>query len=152
MDMQTGIQVAAAFLGSIGFALLWKVKGKQVWYSGIGGALTWLVYLLVYHSAESYFIGNFAAAIFVGVYAELMARVNRAPATIFLASSAVPLIPGASLYYMMVRFVEGDLPDAFMYGETALVIAIAISLGFMVVTILHKYTNALTGRLKGKRN
>ena len=41
----------------------------------------------------------------------------------------MPLIPGASLYYMMVRFVEGDLPDAFMYGETALVIAIAISLG-----------------------
>ena len=57
---------------------------------------------------EGNFIPYFIASIFVAIYAEVMARVNRAPAPIFLTAAAVPLIPGGSLYYTMAGLVNGD--------------------------------------------
>ena len=91
------IQTLAAFVGSMGFAIFFKMKGKQIVLAVVGGAVTWVVYLLVQHFIEGYFVPYLAASIFVGIYAEIMARVNKAPATIFLTASAVPLIPGGRL-------------------------------------------------------
>ncbi len=132
-------QIIAAFVGSIGFAIFFKMKGKQIALAGVGGAITWAVYLLVQQQIEGYFIPYFLAAIFVAVYAEVMARVNRAPATIFLTATAVPLIPGGSLYYTMAGLVNGDHELFVTSGEAAMTIALAISLGFVVVAILARY-------------
>ena len=88
------IQTIAALLGSIGFAIFLRMKGKQIILAGIGGAVTWLVYLLIHNYIDGFFIPDLISSIFVGIYAEIMARVNKAPATIFLTAAAVPLIPG----------------------------------------------------------
>jgi uncharacterized membrane protein YjjB (DUF3815 family) len=140
MDM---IQVLSSFVGSLGFAIVLKIRGKQLIYAGVGGALTWFVYLMAYGYLQSYFWGNLAAAFFVAVYAEIMARVNKAPATIFLTASAVPLIPGANLYKMMFAIVSQDSVTATQNGTTALVIALAISLGFVAVAVINRYLNRL---------
>ena len=78
------VQLMSAFLGSIGFAIILKIKGKQIVYAGIGGLVTWLIYLLTFEELHSDFTCNLIAAVFVAVYAEVMARINKAPATIFL--------------------------------------------------------------------
>lgn len=39
------IQIAAAFIGSLGFAVFLKMKGKQVLMAGVGGGLTWALFL-----------------------------------------------------------------------------------------------------------
>ena len=135
------IQTIAAFIGSIGFAIFFKMKGKQIVLAGVGGAVTWVVYLLVQHFIEGYFVPYLAASIFVGIYAEIMARVNKAPATIFLTAAAVPLIPGGSLYYTMLGLVEQDEDLFAQSGIAALTIALAISLGFVVVALANKYIN-----------
>ena len=135
------IQTTAAVLGSIGFAIFFKMKGKQIVLAGIGGAVTWIVYLLIQHFIEGYFVPYLVASIFVGIYAEIMARVNKAPATIFLTAAAVPLIPGGSLYYTMLGLVEQDEELFATSGVAALTIALAISLGFVVVALANKYIN-----------
>lgn len=141
-------QLLAAFSGSIGFALVLKIKGKQILYAGIGGAVTWWIYLITYEYLGNYFTCNLIASIFVAVYAEIMARVNRAPATIFLTAAAVPLIPGGRLYYTMYGLVSENEAMFLESGKTAIVIALAISLGFVVVAVFNKYLN----RLKRIRN
>ena len=140
------IQTAAAFLGSIGFAIFFKMKGRQIVLAGLGGAVTWVVYLFMQHFVEGYFVPYLAAAIFVGIYAEIMARVNKAPATIFLTASAVPLIPGGSLYYTMLGLVEKNEALFAESGVAALTIALAISLGFVVVALTNKYINIFMKR------
>ena len=132
-------QVIAALVGSIGFAIFFKMKGKQIVLAGIGGAITWAVYLLAAEYFDGNFIPYFIAAVFVALYAEVMARVNRAPATIFLTATAVPLIPGGSLYYTMAGLVNGDHELFATSGEAAMTIALAISLGFVVVAIFARY-------------
>jgi len=132
-------QIIAAFVGSIGFAIFFKMKGKQITLAGIGGAVTWAVYLFAAQQFDGNFIPYFIAAVFVALYAEVMARVNRAPATIFLTATAVPLIPGGSLYYTMAGLVNGDRELFSASGEAAMTIALAISLGFVVVAIFARY-------------
>ena len=136
------IQVIAAFFGSIGFAIILKIRGKQITYAGIGGMLTW-IYLVVYPLVDSYFWGNLIASLFVAVYAEVMARVNKAPATIFLTAAAVPLIPGRNLYYMMFGLVNEDYHLAYSNGVAALLISLAIGLGFVVIAVSNRYLNRL---------
>lgn len=135
------LQLAAAFLGSVGFAIILQIKGKQIIYAGIGGLLTWLVYLLMFDQLQNNFICNLTAAIFVAVYAEIMARVNKAPTTIFLTAAAVPLIPGGKLYYTMFGLVSEDKNMFVENGTDAVIIALAISLGFVAVAVVNKYLN-----------
>lgn len=140
------IELIAAFAGSIGFAMILNIKHKQVFFAGLGGILSWGVYLVVYHFVGSYFIANFLAAVFVAVYAEIMARVNRAPTTIFLTAAAVPLIPGRNLYETMYGIVTENYASARINGVTTLVIALAIGLGFVFVTVIFNFVNRYNSR------
>ncbi len=136
-------QMIAAFVGSIGFAIVLRIKGRQIIYAGIGGFITWGIYLLAYGEFESYFLANFIAAVFVAVYAEIMARVNKAPSTIFLTAAAVPLIPGGNLYYTLFGLLSENEEMTVTNGTTAAVVAVAISLGFVFVAVINKYVSKL---------
>lgn len=146
------VQLGAAFLGSIGFALILKIKGKQIFYAGIGGLVTWFIYLMTFEQLHSDFLCNLIASVYVAIYAEIMARVNKAPATIFLTAAAVPLIPGGRLYYTMFGLVSEDQAMFVENGTAAIIIALAISLGFVFVAVVNKYVNRfLYGRRKKKQ-
>ena len=140
------VQIIAALVGSVGFAIFFKMKGRQIALAGLGGAVTWMVYLFVQSFVTGYFVPYFAAAVFVAVYAEIMARINRAPATIFLTAAAVPLIPGGSLYYTMAGLVNKDEVLFTQSGEAAIVIALAIAMGFVVVAVITRYIRAFLNR------
>ncbi|MBR3786189.1 MAG: threonine/serine exporter family protein [Firmicutes bacterium] len=137
------IQLGAAFVGSIGFAIFLKMKGKQIFYAGLGGLVTWFIYLMVFEMCQSDFVSNLIAAVFVGVFAEVMARVNRAPSTIFLTAAAIPLIPGGKLYYTMYGLVSKDQVLFVESGMDAVIIALAISLGFVVVAVIKRYADKI---------
>lgn len=141
------IQLLAAFIGSIGFAIFLKIKGKQILYAGIGGMVTWGIYLLAFEQLHSDFLCNLIAAVFVAFYAEIMARVNKAPATIFLTAAAVPLIPGGKLYYALYGLVTENRQMFVESGVSCIIIALSISLGFVVVTVINKYINRILTKL-----
>lgn len=133
------IQIIMAFIGCLGFALLFNMKKRQVIYSGIGGGLAWIIYLIFSDILGGLFLPNLIASVFVGAYSELMAKVNKAPATIFFISVAIALIPGASLYYAVDSLLDRDLEAAAYNGNNALTIAIAISMGIVLVTLINKF-------------
>ena len=133
------VQIITAFIGCIGFALLFNMKKKQVIYSGIGGALAWVIYLVMADLLGGLFMPTLIASVFVGIYSESMAKINKAPASIFFISVAIALIPGASLYYAVDGLLERDLEAAAYNGNNALTIALAISMGIVLVTLVNKF-------------
>ena len=80
-------------------------------------------------------------SIFVAAYAQVMARVNKAPATIFQTICVFPLVPGPNLYYMMYCIVMEEHEMAVSEAITLLVTCLGIALGFIVIEILNKYIN-----------
>ena len=140
------IQIVTAFIGCIGFAMLFNMKKRQVIYSGIGGAAAWAIYLLLTEFFGGLFLPTLVASVFVGVYSEVMAKINKAPATIFFTSVAIALIPGASLYYAMDSVMDRNIEAAAYNANNALTIALAISMGIVLVTLINKFKNELKKR------
>ena len=133
------LQLVSCTIGCIGVCFWYNGKGKQLFFTAVGAFLTWGVEVLAHSLTDSNFMSTFLAAVFVAFYAELMARVCRAPSTIFLTAGAFPLVPGASLYSSMHNAVLGEFMPAAYNLFQVIAVAMAIALGFIVVSILRRY-------------
>lgn len=138
LDNAYYVQIISAFVGSFGFAIFFNIKGKKIPYAGLGGGATWWVYLIL-QTYLGAFVATLIASIFVGIFAEVMARISRTPATIFLTAAAIPLIPGSSLYYTMAGMLLENSEQIRTCGIRCITLALAIALGFMIVAITNKY-------------
>ena len=113
------------------FALLFHVRREKLLLASLGGLLAWSVYLLMGRFSDQDVVRYFVASVVLTVYAELLARRVKCPATLFLVTAAVPLIPGGSLYHTMEYFMESDL-DAFSHqGLNTVLLAVAIAVGML---------------------
>lgn len=141
MTVNEIIQVLAGFVGSIGFAILFNIRGKKLVTAAMGGLFSWLLFILLSTFIESEPITYFVIAWVISTYAEIMARALKTPTTTFITTSLIPLIPGGSLYYTMANAFHGDL-DAFLQKAIyTLQLASALALGIIVSTAITKILN-----------
>lgn len=146
------VQLIAAFLGSIGFAMLFHLRGKLVLPAGIGGLFCWGTYLLAEHFLGGLLIPSVIGSAFAALYAEFLARKLKAPATLFFVPTVISMIPGSTLYYTMSYAVQKDWELARSYGsqtiQYALGIAIGICLVWAILTMKGYVTEALRANQK----
>ncbi|MBR3137121.1 MAG: threonine/serine exporter family protein [Clostridia bacterium] len=128
------LQVLAAAAGTLGFSILFNSRPQRLLLGALGGGLTWFIYLLLARYILQDFICVAAAAAFGAVYSEIMARVCKAPATVFTILAEIALIPGGSLYLTMHHLVGGRQTQALQYGMHTLMVALAIALGIVFIT------------------
>ena len=128
------LQVLAAAAGTLGFALLFNSRPRRLVFGALGGGLTWVVYLILARYVGSDFLCVALAAAFGAGYAEVMARVCKAPATVFTILAEIALIPGGSLYITMHHLVGGRQAEALSYGLHTVTVALAIAVGIVLVT------------------
>lgn len=133
------IQLLAGTAACVGFAFLFRVRGVKVVYCGFGAALSWGAYLLVYHFYPTVFGATIAASMVCGFYAQIMARVNKAPATIFSTICLLLLIPGSSLYYTVYGVVTRNTALSSSKGIDLGMICFGIVLGFLVVEVANRF-------------
>ena len=128
------LQLATAFVGSLGFALLFHVKRERLLLASLGGLLAWGVYLLMGWVTDQDVVRYFVASVVLTVYAETLARVVKCPATLFLVTASIPLIPGGSLYQTMQFFMLNDLESFSRQALTTVLLAVAIAVGMLFPT------------------
>ena len=142
------IQILAGFVGSVGFAVLFNIRGKRLIAAAAGGLLSWLLFVVLSTYIASEAIRYFIVALVISAYAEVMARVLKSPTTTFITTSLIPLIPGGSLYYTMAHIFQGNT-DAFLQKAIyTLQLTSALALGIVVSTA---FTKVLYGVIKNKR-
>ena len=129
------IQLLSAFAG--GFALIFGMRRRYLFFASLGALLGWGVYLLTDSLLDSYFLPPLFAAAFAVTYAELMARALKTPATLFVIPAIIPLVPGGSLFYTMSYAVRGDAEGARLSGIQTLESALAIAFGISLVLALR---------------
>ena len=132
------IQLIAAFGGSLGFALLYRLRFRHLLFASFAGMLTWGVYLTVHSFVEGSFIPCLTASVFAVILSEILAHLRKCPATLFLLPSLIPLVPGGSLYYTMSSTVRGDLAAAGEYGLETVICAFAIAAGISFATVVRE--------------
>ncbi|MCQ2598069.1 MAG: threonine/serine exporter family protein [Treponema sp.] len=129
------IQVFTALLGSLGFAIIFKMKRRHLPAACIGGGATWVVYLLCVHFGLDVFFANLIATLFASAYSEVVRNLCKTPRTVFVIPAVVPLIPGSSLYYAMSAVVAEDESLAADYAVQTGLVAGAIAFGILLFTV-----------------
>lgn len=132
------IQILSGCVGTVGFGILFNIRGRRLLAAGLGGLLSWLLYVLLCRLIQSEALCYFLVALILGVYSGLLARILKTPAISFVITSLIPLIPGGSLYYTMASAYEGD-PAAFLEKAiSTLSLSAALALGIIVSAALTK--------------
>ena len=121
--------VLYATLSAFVFAVFFNVRGQKLIAAAIGGGFGWLFYeLTVSHGVlMQYFVASAAIAI----YAEVMARIQKAPITTYIAPALIPLVPGGDIYRAMLHALNGNNELFITVGIGALTVTGALTLGIV---------------------
>lgn len=131
--------VVLSFFASLGFAIVFQIRGRDLVYAGLGGALTRIVFLILMAFIPYRLVYAGLAAMFAAFYAEAMGTYKKVPSTMFLYPSIIPLIPADLLYFAIGGLV---LQEAHTFRDNMIncVLAlIGISVGFVIASTLSHY-------------
>lgn len=132
------VQLIAAFVGTLAFAVLFGVPRKYYLDSGLCGMLGWLLYLiLVRHTDLSVPFVVFFATAQVAFTALLLSILRKCPVTVFLICGIFPLVPGAGIFWTSYNIVANEYSAAVGTGFVALKVTVAIAFGILAVMELN---------------
>ena len=127
------IRSLAAGLGTIAFALMFRVRKRHFVDCGVLGTITWLAYMICIkiwnNEAIAVFVSGFAAVL----ASRVLAVLRRCPATVFLMTSLIPLLPGISLYRTIYYLLMGNAQISMHFGKLCFLTAFTIAVSIAVV-------------------
>lgn len=145
------VQLIMAFTSTMGFGLLFGLKFKHLLLGSFGGFISWFTYLALMQVQNDEFIGYLAAAAAGALYGELVARIAKAPATVFYIPAIVPLVPGGSLYRTMAAIVQKNARLTRVYGMATAKYAFAIAAGVSIVWATFAIVGNIVKNAKKKK-
>lgn len=125
-------------VGTLGFAAILHAP-KRAWFSsavlgGISYAMYWLLMQLGMSDPAAIFIASVAASLM----AQICARKIHMIATIFVALSIIPLVPGLGLYHCMELLGQGRNAEGLQTGVAAMISVMMIALGVAVGAFIFR--------------
>lgn len=145
------IQIAMAFGGTLGFCLLFNLPKRRIFLASLGGAVCWFIYLAGIRFGFDIFLASFFSSMFAGAYGEILARICKAPTTVFFIPAVVPLIPGSSLYNTMISVLRQEAALSRQYGIETLKFTLGISLGLSLMLAIDHFHHNISVRRKLRR-
>ncbi len=138
-------QAIAVFIGCCGFCILFNVHGRGMVLCVAGGVAAWMLYLLCCALGFDVYAANLFAAVFAALYAEVMARLRKCPATPYLVIATLPMLPGAGVYYTMSLGLDGEMMTAVGKGLETVGIAGSLAVGILLVSTVFRLINRRRG-------
>lgn len=145
------IQILMSVLGTIGFAIYFNVGIKRMFGIAMGGFLSWSLYLLIIKVSNSIFTASFLTSVIICIYAEIMARVEKTPATIFLIPSVISLLPGSSFYYAMAAALNMSATEFRQHATGMITISIGITSGIVIGAFVFSQILSVIAFFKRRR-
>ncbi|WP_160693206.1 threonine/serine exporter family protein [Clostridium sp. C2-6-12] len=142
-------QIIVAFFASLGFGIIFNIKGRNLIFAALGGGLSWFCYLSLTQNKISNILSLFIASIIFSIYSEICARYLKTPVTTIVICALIPLVPGAGMYYTMYETILGHVSNAVKLGIDTFASAGALALGVIFVSTITKQVTNLK-RVKEK--
>jgi len=131
-------KIAAVFVMGAAVGVMYRIPRNLLVYGGLNAALAWLVTGLLTAAGVDAVAANFFGGVALGAAAEALARLLRAPATIFVIPGFFPLVPGRDAYATMRHLVEGQYGPAMATGVQTVLTAGAIAFGIFVSVTVYR--------------
>jgi uncharacterized membrane protein YjjP (DUF1212 family) len=139
--------VIFGIIGSAAFAVFFKIRLRRIGFATLAILLTYALYLVMDYYAESVFAVTLVATIFAALCSEILARIIKAPATVFLIPAILPFVPGAGLYDTISYIVQGELSTAWTYGGQVVLYFLGIAVGLSVVASIFQLIYPVKNRI-----
>ena len=150
MDVQQlAFESIGALVACLAFAAIHRNNPKRIIFCGIGAVISWITCAITsYITHNDLFISCMIAAAAGTIVSEIFARVLKAPATIFLITAILPLVPGGSLYYATFYLVTKDQVNAKINGMETALCALGIAVGLILVSVGINIQREIAQRIK----
>ena len=145
------IKIIAGTIATFGFAILFRLKPSHWVFAMIDGLFACICYFAFTELFGGNFLPNLLAAFVASVFADLFARICKAPSTVFILPGCIALVPGGSLYYAMSNLLSENRDVAVEYFLTTLTVGIAIGGGIIAASLLRVVFQAISSKLKRKK-
>ena len=137
------IQVFSAFWAIALFSILTDTPKSSFRMRLFLGAFAWWAYLVINELTHSTLQAAFFSILAVAFLSHILARIKKAPVTVFLIAGILPSVPGAGIYRTVYYLIQGDqaLSTHYLIStlHTAGAIALAIFITDSVVNLVHLY-------------
>lgn len=132
------IQVISTFIAVIAVSIIYGVRKKLLPYCGLVGAVGWLVYLALDQCIDSKVLRMFFAALCVALISHILARIFKAPVTLFLIPGILPVVPGIGMYNIVYHMIIGNTEMVSFYFSETLQIAGVIALAIFIMDTIFR--------------
>lgn len=132
------IQVIGAFVAVAAASVTFGVSKRFLIYSGLAGAVSWFVYLLLLRNNVNELITVFAATLVSALLSHIFARALKAPVTIFQIPAILPTVPGVGMYRTVYYMIIGDKEMTGYYFSKTLQIAGMIAIGIFIMDTVFR--------------
>ncbi|PRH75847.1 hypothetical protein C6N75_28785 [Streptomyces solincola] len=124
------IQILAAVLLSVTFAVLLQQERITVLFVALNGGVAWVVYASIAVTAGgSSVMATATAAGTVGLFGQLMARWEHTSSLPYVTAAIGPLLPGSATYLGVLNIAQNNMDDGFTSLARAAALALAIAIG-----------------------
>lgn len=126
-------------LGAASVCFFFNLRIKRLGWAVLASFVTLIFYAGVqYAMPNDTFVPIFTATLFVGILSEIMARVIKTPATVFLVPAIIAFVPGSSLYYAVESAVMGDMNGLGSWSVICVLTLLALAVGICTATVLFR--------------
>lgn len=132
------IAAISAYVATLGFALIFNIRGRKLWAAAAGGSIGGVAYVWLLRYQISPVMAMFLSSVLFSFYSEICARYYHSPVTTFVICALLPLVPGGGMYETMVNVISGEVDMAVKVGLDTLSKAGALALGVIVVSTLTR--------------
>ena len=151
MSIDIIFRIIAGVISTIGFAIIFRLQVKHIPLAAIDGLVACVVYFVCLEFiSDDLFIANMLASFATAGFAEICARIGKAPSTIFLLPGCIALVPGGTLYQAMRCLLIKDYNEFGAQLLTTGKVAIAIGGGIIAVSIIRYFLNGFNTKKNKK--
>jgi uncharacterized membrane protein YjjB (DUF3815 family) len=144
------IKIIAGTISTLGFAILFRLKPSHWPFAMLDGLFACVCYFAFTELFGGNFLPNLLAAFAASVFADLFARLCKAPSTVFILPGCIALVHGGTLYYAMSNLLSENRDVAVEYFLITLTVGIGIGGGIIAASLLRVTIQAISRKLKRK--
>jgi uncharacterized membrane protein YjjB (DUF3815 family) len=145
------IKVIAGAIATFGFAILFRLKPSHWAFATLDGLLACICYFACTELFGGNFLPNLLAAFVASVFADIFARICKAPATVFIMPGCIALVPGGTLYYAMSNLLSENRELALEHFLVTLTVGIGIGGGIIAASLLRVTFQTISIKIKIKK-
>lgn len=129
------MQFVLGFIVTFAFAIFFNAPKKSLIDCSLIGSFGWLVFIFVKNITSDIVLATFVGAVLVGLLSGNSSKRLKMPATVFIYTGVIPLVPGYGMYYTMQNFVTKNYMEGARIGVDTVLQAGAIAMGILIASV-----------------